>query len=135
WTFGNRLRAPVRQDPQRSALAAVPAQDRPRAGATREDRIQRDAAANGGAGGSRNVIGNALIGTPIRSASRAGVAERPALVGCIHCVTTASGLSRTFGRRPSRRCQTLGRSNRSSEQTTGVAIDATLGLDYRPRGK
>ena len=36
---------PVRQDPRRPALAAVPAQDRQGAGATGEDRVQGDAAA------------------------------------------------------------------------------------------
>ena len=36
---------PVRQDPRRPALAAVPAQDRQGAGATGQDRVQGDAAA------------------------------------------------------------------------------------------
>ncbi len=41
----NRDGEPVRQDPRRSALAAVPAQDRQSAGATGQDRVQGDAAA------------------------------------------------------------------------------------------
>ena len=41
----DRAGEPVRQDPRRPALAAVPAQARLVAGATGEDRVQGDAAA------------------------------------------------------------------------------------------
>ena len=45
--FRNRDRdgKPVRQDPRRPALVAVPAQDRQGTGPAREDRVQGDAAA------------------------------------------------------------------------------------------